>query len=194
MRLFAVILGVCFASASAFATGPGMIPFGEPVYSGSGCPAHSVSSLRTEDAFTLLFDSYGVESTGRAATKNCHLRIPVSVPAGWSAEVTSVDYRGFARLDKGALAILTTWFRFGLRQFGGSIPTVLKGVRDDDFFRRDTAFHFPGSQTVCGKTTVQLDLWTILTAAAPARREAIAALDSADGALSFSLRWKPCRR
>ncbi len=178
---------------TAFADNPGIIPFGNPVYAGSGCPKNSVASLKTEEAITLLFSSYGVESSGRVGAKNCHLRVPVTIPNGWQADITSVDYRGFAGLDKSAWMRLTSWFQFGYRQFGGSKPTVIRGAYDDDFFRRDSAIRWPGVRPFCGGGTVPLDLFNILSVYAPRNKEAIASLDSADGTLSFSLKWARCR-
>jgi hypothetical protein len=192
VRRIAVLLGVLFVRA-VFADNPGTIPFGNPVYAGSGCPKNSVSSLKTEEAITLLFDSYSVSAAGRADVANCHLRIPVSIPANWRAEITSVDYRGFASLDKSAWMTLVSWFKFGHRQFGGSKPTVIRGEKEEDFFRRDIAFRIPGTRPVCGGGKVNLDLYNILTAYAPRGREAAAFIDSIDGALSFSLKWARCR-
>lgn len=193
MRRFAWFLGICLLSTSVYADNPGTIPFGNPVYAGTGCPKHSVSSLKTEEAITLLFSAYGVESSGRLSAKNCHLRVPVTIPSGWRAEITSVDYRGFAGVDKGAWMSLVSWFQFGYRQFGGSSPTLIKGEYDDDFFRRDTAIRWPGVKPVCGGGTVPLDLYNVLSAYAPRGRGAIASIDAVDGALSFSLNWSRCR-
>jgi hypothetical protein len=194
VRLSALILGICLVVSSAYGDNPGIIPFGNPVYSGNGCPKNSISSLKTEEAITVLFDSYGVESSGRVDANFCHLRIPVTIPNGWQAEITSIDYRGFVSLDRGAWATLVSWFRFGTRQFGGSPATVFKGEREEDFLRRDVAHHWPGFRPVCGGGKVDLTLFNALTAYAPRGKEAVAAIDSIDGSLSFTLKWGRCSK
>lgn len=194
MHRFAIVFASCVFAVSAFADNPGIIPFGDPVYSGSGCPAGSVSSLKTEEAITILFSHYNVESTGRLDAKNCQLKVPITIPAGWKAEVTSVDYRGFADVGSNAWVLLTTWFRFGKFQFGGSRPTWIKGPKQEDIFRRDVAFRRSGVKPVCGATQTSLHLSTVLYAFARKGSGATAYIDSADGALNFSVLWGRCHR
>src|SRR5256885_1642899 len=64
-------------------------------YQGLGCDQGSVAADLSEDAkaFTLLFDSFTVESSvdEPRAQKSCALDLVLKVPAGWAYSLFSLD-------------------------------------------------------------------------------------------------------
>ncbi|HEY2512490.1 MAG TPA: DUF4360 domain-containing protein [Polyangiaceae bacterium] len=79
-------------------------------YSGTGCPAQSVSYTWTEDGglFELLFSDFeltigpGIPTT--ETESDCAITVDVLVPDGFEPWVPAVEYHGFAQLDPGITA------------------------------------------------------------------------------------------
>ena len=74
---------------------------------GSGCPRGSTAVSRLSSSeFTVTYDQYIASAGGDADPigfrKNCQLNTRVGIPAGWTFGVSEVDYRGYARLGRGA--------------------------------------------------------------------------------------------
>jgi hypothetical protein len=91
------------------------IQLGQPQMDGTGCPSGAVQAVVAPDgsAISILFDNFLVEGRKGANTpqnmkKYCRFHIPVSLPEGYSIDVQTIDYRGFANLAKGNRAYLIT--------------------------------------------------------------------------------------
>lgn len=88
---------------------------------GSGCPAGSYSANISPDgqAFSLLLDQFVAESSMQEPISrlNCELKVNFQVPAGWTFSVVSADYRGFAYVEPGTMAV-----HQALYSFDGSKP------------------------------------------------------------------------
>lgn len=88
---------------------------------GSGCPAGSYSANISPDgqAFSLLLDQFMAESTMQnpISRLNCELKVNFHVPQGWTFSVVSADYRGFAYVEPGTMAV-----HQALYSFDGSKP------------------------------------------------------------------------
>lgn len=186
---------LAFASTS-FGDNPGTIPFGEPVFSGTGCPRGTASYLATEDALTVLFDSYTAEwgpgISYREHFKNCRVEIPLTIPRGWTALVESVDYRGFAELESKTRLFFHSWFRLGHWQFGTSRATSFVGPVDVDIFRRDSS-RWKLRRLPCGRST-KLFLYSHAWVTGVRRQKAFFTLDSLNTVVDFRLKWQQCGR
>jgi hypothetical protein len=168
--------------------------FGTPRFSGSGCPRGSMSVLATEDAITILFDSFSVSTErGEFHFRYCIMRMPVTVSAGYAVSVESVDHRGFASLERRARGFVWSDYALGSREIGSSALTILKGPFTDDFLRRDTTYS--RSRTpICGgnrRVNLRISIYTWVTNSH--RALGTMSLDSTDGALSVILRRNRCR-
>lgn len=75
---------------------------------GSGCPQGTAAVAVSPDntAFTVTYSDYLAQVGGGAPStafrKNCQLNLIVHVPGGFTYAIASVDYRGFASLQRGA--------------------------------------------------------------------------------------------
>ncbi|MGO4757987.1 DUF4360 domain-containing protein, partial [Streptomyces sp. 2MCAF27] len=78
---------------------------------GSGCPAGTAAVAVSPDntAFTVTYSDYlaqvGKGSKPTDFRKNCQLNLVVHVPQGFTYAIASVDYRGYAHLEKGATSV-----------------------------------------------------------------------------------------
>lgn len=190
------LLFVLISKISAFGdTVPS--PFGNPTYSGSGCPKNSVGFLPTEDAFSLLFSKYTAEKgpnvSAAQAFKYCYLKIPVTVPAGYRAEITTVDYRGFTSLQNRTSSYIHTSFYLGAYQYGSSPLSHFKGPNEIDFFRRDTSLYSRKNWCSNGRTTIPLNLYTLMSVTGSRNAASGITMDSADGVVELKMGLTRCR-
>lgn len=162
--------------------------FGEPKVRGRACPEGSFAYVPTPTAFTFVFDSFFVEAgpgmTAYDMYKTCTITIPVEVPKGQQIAIDSIDYRGYASLDKGAHAILMTWYDLrakGIAHFVSGKATTFRGPFQDEFFRRDA----PAEQqwSACGGTHT-LTLNAYLMTGALRKSQSYVQIDATDGAAS----------
>lgn len=167
-------------------------PFGEPKFHGSGCSNETTAYIATEDALSILFDSYNlsVEDTGaRVKVKNCHIKVPITLPSGYTATVETVDYRGFVQLEQKATALLYTHFILGRSQWGGFRVERFKGPLEQDLFHRDVP-RMTGNLPCGGK--VNLSLYSLISVTAPRGKRGTMALDSADAVISLKIKPSRC--
>jgi hypothetical protein len=91
---------------------------------GAGCPAGSAAVAPSPDgtAVTVTYSSFLAETSAVAADgstvvgtprSSCRVRSRVSLPRGYTYAVSQVDLRGYAHLEPGAVAELTTGYSFG---------------------------------------------------------------------------------
>jgi len=171
--------------------------FGEPKYSGNGCPRGSISFLYTEDAFTILFDSYLAERGPQISLwnsfKQCFMQVNVEVPAGFQAAIETIDYRGFTRIENRVKSYLMSSFSFGSIQAGSSPAKYFNGPQETDFFKRDLPY-FNREGACRAKRVIPLRIATFLGVAGRASSSGVIALDSVDGVVEAKLSVQPCRR
>lgn len=111
---------------------------------GSGCPAGSTEVSQASDTtFTVTYDQYtaaaGDGTLPQNSRKNCQLNVQVGVPSGWTFGITSVDYRGYARLGPvGYGTLAASYYYAGLpTTYGQNHP--ISGPMDDDYAFNDLA-------------------------------------------------------
>jgi hypothetical protein len=114
------------SSLSAPVTGSGMHIVAPPdemtvsvVYAnGSGCKPGTAAVEVSPDkkAFTVTYSAFtaqvGPESSPTDFRKNCQLGLNVDVPSGYTYAIAQADYRGYARLEKGAYASQRAFYYF----------------------------------------------------------------------------------
>jgi hypothetical protein len=83
---------------------------------GSGCApgTASVHADANKTGFRIRYSDFLAEAGGSAAVtdrrKNCQMSVLVTVPAGWTFAIASVNYRGRARLNSGASGLHRTTY------------------------------------------------------------------------------------
>jgi hypothetical protein len=182
---------------------------------GRGCPSGSFSATVSPDGqtFSILLDQYVAESTRQMTLdrKECQLRVDFAVPTGWQFAVITADYRGFANVEGGALAM-----HQALYSFDGSKPVNerpgyqngkgysfkvqnFQGPFQDNYYIHNEIDPRIAPWSACGAGATQpLFVTTYLTARALDWRSPASAqitLDSIDGQVQsqqFSFTWRRC--
>jgi hypothetical protein len=189
------------------------IKMGIPMMAGSGCPQGTGSITLSPDnkQLSVLFDQFVVEAgkgTAVRQEKNCTLRIPVQVPAGFKASIVRIDYRGFNSIPVGGRVVLANSF-----SLNGSINNgrgnrrdrlgdtraqkVFRGPLVEDFSVTTRARSERRHENDCGES-FELAMNTVLRAVSNRQLEhTSAALDSIDAAanpdIRYAIRWKRCQ-
>jgi len=192
--VFATLVALSAISSPAIAAPA--LKLGKPAYGGPGCPAGTASASVTGGGtqLTVKFSQYQVAaggSTGKSFDrKACSLSIPVSVPAGYSVAVVSVDLSGYTNLPSGATA------SFRLEEFlpGGKGPVFssdIKGPKKGKFTASANAAATVWS--ACG-TSVTMRTNTSLMVKASGGKAASASIRTQDvsTAIVYRLKYRSC--
>lgn len=126
---------------------------GQASFSGNGCKENTTSIATSFDqqSISILFDDFSVDASGghgadRTFKTTCIVSIPVNITPGYMVETTTVDYRGFADLDKNAVGSILTYASrtdyMGGPKFGRG--SVLRGPMTDGFFSEVVVKQQPG--------------------------------------------------
>lgn len=179
---------------------PSQVSIQKIAYAGSGCRAGTVSDLMSPDAksFTLLFDSYIAEAGPgiplSESRKNCQIGVDMRFPQGWSFTVFEVDYRGYARLDRGTTGLQKTDYYFAGQSKSASLQSNFFGAVDRDYQVRDTLGISSLVWSPCGVTRA-LVMNTQVRVTARGQQRALMTVDSINGELThkYGIQWQRCR-
>lgn len=195
-KISMAVLGL-FLAASAHAQSG--IRLGVPSYGGPGCPGGSASITLSpsEDALSILFDSFIVEAggvTGRMFDrKSCNITIPVQVPQGYSLAIFTVDYRGFNGAPAGGMTRLSSeYFWAGVR--GPRVTRTMAGGAPQNFTVTDQLLASTLVWTPCG-ASVNLRVNTDMFVQSNRRYDqAMSSVDSVDltSGLIYHFQWRRC--
>lgn len=166
------VLGLCVVA---------LVMWNYPARAQEGCPAGSYSVVEAPDssALTVLFDQFIVNAAD--SRRHCSLTIPLHLPEGFSLGVYRVDYRGFAHLAARQEADLTVVHFLGSDRKGHVFHRKVKGTKNEDFIFTENIGAGLMKRVGCGEAAV-LNLAVDLSIEGGQGNEALAALDSADGA------------
>lgn len=197
-------LTVCALSTAAFAQGPNPNEFyvENIKYNGSGCPLGSVDPSISDDAkaFTLTFGQYMAEVgpgvSFAESRKNCQLDISLHVPSGWAYTITNVDYRGYARLDRGVVGTQkSTYYFMGNSMENANGQSTFTGPFDGDYGIRDTIAFSTLVWSRCGVSrNLEINTQVRLDNSRNRRGAGIMTVDSIDGEIKqiYHLQWRRC--
>lgn len=174
---------------------------------GTGCPGgtdprngtvrYDLSESR--DAFTMIFDEYFVEAgpgiSRRGNRKACNINLNLHIPQGWSWSVGSVDYRGYAFLDRNVVGTQTATYYFQGEQLQVDPTTTFYGPMDQNY-RVTDKFGFASTVwSPCGDTR-SLNILTNMRVNNTRNKNGFGFLqtDTADGKLEAKLlfQWRRC--
>ncbi|MFJ3230007.1 DUF4360 domain-containing protein [Streptomyces sp. NPDC086787] len=169
---------------------------------GSGCPQGTAAVAVSPDntAFTVTYSDYlaqvGGNSDPTAFRKNCQLNLIVHVPQGYTYAVASVDYRGFASLQRGASAMQRASY-----YFQGSPSTAFRnhpvnGPYNDDWQATDSTDWDQLVWAPCGvlrNFNINTELRVNAGSSSPSK-VSFMTMDSTDGEIStvYHFAWKVC--
>ncbi|KAH8588296.1 hypothetical protein B0O99DRAFT_728591 [Bisporella sp. PMI_857] len=145
--LFIVAAALGFIAPTALALlvlpNPDDVYISKVAYSGTGCPAGSITNTTdpTKQAFTLYFDNYVVSvgpGTKIASRRTgCAVNLDIRYPQGYQYSIISVDYRGYADLDKGVTGEEQSIYYFSGQQQQFRARSAWKGEYLNDYLITD---------------------------------------------------------
>lgn len=200
-------LMVLAAASSAAAQGrpAQQLPHQGAVTQSSCMPgSYSVSQSPDGRSVTVLFDSLIAHApTGRAriVRTSCRIAIPLTLPEGHSANLVSVDYRGFAQVASRQAAEIAVDYDLGRSVRLPRFHRILSGPQDTDF---SYTHRLTGQTQVagCGRAAATAPVLNLTASVAVStggqQPAAMIALDSSDqatgGGLTFRFNVQPCGR
>ncbi|WP_043687138.1 DUF4360 domain-containing protein [Streptomyces xylophagus] len=181
---------------------PDKIVINVATVNGSGCPQGTTAVAVSEDntAFTVTYSAYlaqvGGNSDPTAFRKNCQLNLVVHVPQGFTYAIASVDYRGFASLQRGASGAQKASYYFQGSSSTASKNHPFNGPYDDNWQATDST---DWAQLVWAPCGVQRNFninTELRVAAGTSSFSAVSfmTMDSTDGDIStvYHMAWKEC--
>ncbi|SED43420.1 protein of unknown function [Streptomyces sp. 3213] len=181
---------------------PDKIVINVATVNGSGCPQGTTAVAVSEDntAFTVTYSAYlaqvGGNSDPTAFRKNCQLNLVVHVPQGFTYAIASVDYRGFASLQRGASGAQKASYYFQGSSSTASKNHPFNGPYDDNWQATDST---DWAQLVWAPCGVQRNFninTELRVAAGTSSSSAVSfmTMDSTDGDIStvYHMAWKAC--
>ncbi|MBT2383990.1 DUF4360 domain-containing protein [Streptomyces sp. ISL-11] len=170
---------------------------------GSGCRAGTAAVAVSPDntAFTVTYSDYlaqvGVGSKPTDARKNCQLNLIVHVPQGFTYAIASADYRGYAKLESGAIGQQKASYYF--QGSSTTVPSVhnFRGNYEDNWQATDRVDVAALVWSPCGEkrnfninTEVRVNAGT----SDPTKTTSFMTMDSTDTDINtvYHLAWKEC--
>lgn len=204
----ATMLASLAATAAPAAATPAPVPAGRMVIdvvaaNGSGCPLGTTEVTVSPDskAFTVTYSEFtaqvGVGAKPTDFRKNCQLGLNVRVPQGFTYAIAGIDYRGYARLERGASATQTAYYYFQGEPQTSRIRHNFTGPADGDWQRTDQVGIGSLSFLPCGEQRYLNVNTELRVNAGWSDRKATTSLltmDSTDGNLDtvYHVAWKKC--
>lgn len=181
--------------AKAAAAPPGIVVLN---VTGSGCrpqtTAVGLSPDRTE--VTVIYSDYLVPAAGstRTVSKNCRINLKIEPVPGYAPTITSVDYRGFAEVERGSVVQLAASYRFHGTTRVESTAMRLAGPVSDNWRATDAVEDGLMTGRCQGSSVLDVDSRLSVTSTSAGAATDYAAMDSTDGAVpnTFHLAWRPC--
>ena len=174
---------------------------GEIQVAGTGCPAGSVIADVAPDkkSFLVGFGAMTLDNPNPAGAtvqyKNCLASIELHIPVGWQVSVATVNMRGYAFLDQGIAARVTSSYTFA----GYPIPTTARGDMtgpfDDDYDYSDAVPLASRTWTQCGAPAIfGINTKMQLNATANPTGTALLNTDGIDERFTivYQLEFRPC--
>ncbi|MGW7363266.1 DUF4360 domain-containing protein [Streptomyces sp. NPDC054841] len=197
-----LVAGNAGSANAAITAPPDKIVIEIATVNGSGCPAGTAAVAVSPDntAFTVTYSDYLAQTGGGSAPtdfrKNCQLNLIVHVPQGFTYAVASVDYRGYASLERGASAIQKASY-----YFQGSPDTAARnhpftGPFDNNWQATDSTEWGQLVWAPCGvkrNFNINTEL-RVKAGTSDASKTSFIAMDSTDGEINtvYRLAWKEC--
>ena len=165
-------------------------------YTGTACNATSTSTSISPDkqAVTSIFSDFiaaaGAGTPPAQAKRNCIVMMDVKVPAGWQYSLESIDYRGFAGLDRDVTASRQSLYVISGSPVHVTPQARFKGEISDNYEHNDVSPDAPGVWSPCGGgQTLWIATQTEVNNGNRAARGGQLAVDSLD----TELQWRRCQ-
>jgi uncharacterized protein DUF4360 len=169
---------------------------------GSGCPAGTAYVLPSPDneVITVTYSEYiaqvGAGAPANAFRKNCQLALNVHVPQGYTYAIAKTDYRGYARLQRGAWGYQQASYYFQGDSHTARSKHNFDGYMDGDWQTTDKVGIESLVWAPCGATRylqINTELRVGVGSSDPKSNSQLT-MDSTDTKIStlLHLAWKKC--
>jgi hypothetical protein len=164
-------------------------------YAGTGCEGGTTTGLSPDKQVATSIFSGFVAAAGEGtppdeASRNCLLILQVHVPPGWSYSLESVDYRGFASLERDVTASRQSVYVISGSPVHATPAVRWNGVVDEEYNQADVGPEAPGLWSPCGGGQV---LWiatqTQVNNGGRDSRSGLLTIDTID----TELQWRRCQ-
>jgi hypothetical protein len=170
---------------------------------GSGCPQGTAAVAVAPDntAFTVTYSDYlaqvGVGAKPTDFRKNCQLNLIVHVPGGFTYAVAGADYRGYAKLERGATAVQKASYYFQGSPDTAQASHPYRGPYDNNWQATDQTDWGQLVWAPCGAKrnfNINTELRVSAGTSDPTKTNSFIAMDSTDGDIKtvYRLAWKEC--
>jgi hypothetical protein len=170
---------------------------------GSGCRPRTAAAAISPDgeAFTVTYSEYlaqvGVGAKPNDYRKDCRLTLRLDIPPGFTYTIESVDYRGFAQLERGASGVQRASYHFQTQPKPSPVDHPFAGPFDDGW--QTTDHTRPGDQSwaPCGqsrKLMIDTELEVNAGTSDPRTTTSLLVMDSTDGSVAstYHFVWRRC--
>jgi hypothetical protein len=133
-------------------------------YMGTGCDETTATSAFSPDkqvvtsGFSGFIAAAGPGEDPALTKRNCLIMMKISVPQGWSYSLESVDYRGFAGLDRNVTASRKSFYLISGSPVHSTPAASFRGEISDDYTHPDVGPAAPGPWSPCGGGQI---LWVV---------------------------------
>ncbi|MFF8832413.1 DUF4360 domain-containing protein [Streptomyces sp. NPDC015131] len=200
--LAATVLTPAPASAGIVAP-PDKIVIEIATVNGSGCRQGTAAIAVAPDntAFTVTYSDYlaqvGVGAEPTDFRKNCQLNLIVHVPGGFTYAVAGADYRGYAKLERGATAVQKASYYFQGSPDTAQRSHPYQGPYDDNWQATDETDWGQLVWAPCGTKrnfNINTELRVNVGTSDPKKTNSFMTMDSTDGEINtvYRLAWKEC--
>ncbi|MET8681081.1 DUF4360 domain-containing protein [Streptomyces sp. NPDC004647] len=170
---------------------------------GSGCPEGTAAVAVAPDntAFTVTYSEYlakvGVGASPTDFRKNCQLNLRVHVPQGFTYAIAAADYRGFAKLERGATGLQKANYYFQGSPHTTDARHPFNGPLNDDWQTSDVTEIAAYVWAPCGEKrnfNINTELRVDAGSSNPEKTTSFMAMDSTDASVNtvYHLAWKEC--
>ncbi len=191
------------ASAAPAAVPGNRVAIDVMTVNGSGCPAGTATVTMAPDntAFQVRYDAFLAQVGGAAqptdVRKNCQIALLVDVPQGFTYAIARAEYRGTARLARGATGLEQAAYYFQGESETAYVPHAFSGPMSGGWRTTDTVDAASLVFAPCGAARVlniNAELRVSPGTSDPDTTPSFLAMDASAGSVQtvYQLSWRQC--
>ncbi|EAS37206.1 uncharacterized protein CIMG_02560 [Coccidioides immitis RS] len=169
-------------------------------YGGTGCPQGSARTVISDDreTITVIFDKYvaaiGPNVSLDESRKNCQLNLKLQYPGGYQYSVLGVDYRGYARLDRGIDGLQKSNYYYSGETNDFALSTHFTGPTEGDYVLHDDSDQGSRNWSPCGSTRALNINSQVRLTSRDKNASGVLTNDSIDADFRqiFHIKWRKC--
>ncbi|EEP78329.1 predicted protein [Uncinocarpus reesii 1704] len=169
-------------------------------YGGSGCPQGSARTILSDDreTVTLIFDQFiaaiGPKISLEESRRNCQVNLKLQYPGGYQYSVLGVDYRGYAKLDRGVEGVHRSNYYYSGETNDFALTTWFDGPKNGDYFLHDDTDQTSRNWSPCGSSRALNINTSIRLSSRDKNASGLLTNDSTDADFRqiYHIKWRKC--